>query len=702
MATLAVTQPTGEGISLKFAYTPNGAADAATGTVFLATTSVTDELEFIYRDFVYTSNEATIVLTTAELTRIYGTAKVSSGDYTATLTMSATAVAANSAVLKTATTIGGAAAGAGVLTFQAVPTAPVITSLSAQDGYIQIAFTTVSAIALTLSDSKAVCDIIVNSIEDGIQTFTGLTSIALSNNGTTYSVTVATGADSLVNGQSYEAAVRTSNINGNSLFSDTDTIVPNNLPNALGGVQVNTAYASGTTLHGTNAATMTATWLDADATTGDSVLVRFGVVSGGAFNADNSTQQSTLAIATPADFTASATAVGDLPIPNAWFETAQNGSDVTELEIVARIEQTTGATTTSSALTAATTVYKITLPTLSAITIESVSSVGLQTFNTSTGGTAVDDIGTAATLTATYNGADTNIPITIASNLTATMDDNFTMDYATVDAGSNGDLVFTLSLPDANGTQQSGSTVNYTVSSTQSLHAFKDPAVPTVTITGGLVTAAPTIEVTSDNANNGYTAATYNAVVFDNADANYKTYIATYAQGAGSVTATGETGIGSSAYVVANYHVSFTKVLTGIPSDYDGKYTSPTVTGTSTVLALYFINPTITNVAIAGADMIITGNTGGANFSAGAITSLGFTAGSSDNDFDISTETATMVLSTPGATGNLAAYAFAVTVTHTQGALVLNRNNAATGGAFDGFGFVNASNANSALSILNA
>ena len=51
--------------------------------------------------------------------------------------------------------------------------------------------------------------------------------------------------------------------------------------------------------------------------------------------------------------------------------------------------------------------------------------------------------------------------------------------------------------------------------------------------------------------------------------------------------------------------------------------------------------------------------------------------------------------------GNLAAYAFTVTVTHVQGALVLDRNNAATGGQFDGFGFVNASNANSALSILN-
>jgi hypothetical protein len=98
--------------------------------------------------------------------------------------------------------------------------------------------------------------------------------------------------------------------------------------------------------------------------------------------------------------------------------------------------------------------------------------------------------------------------------------------------------------------------------------------------------------------------------------------------------------------------------------------------------------------------MVIAGNTRGASFIAGAITSLGFTAGSNgnDNDFDISTKTADMVLTVPGASGNLAAYAFEVTVTHDK-ALVLDRN--ANGGAFDGFGFVNSSNANSALSILN-
>jgi hypothetical protein len=93
--------------------------------------------------------------------------------------------------------------------------------------------------------------------------------------------------------------------------------------------------------------------------------------------------------------------------------------------------------------------------------------------------------------------------------------------------------------------------------------------------------------------------------------------------------------------------------------------------------------------------MTITGNTGGASFSTGAVTSLGFVAGSSNDDFDISTKAVDMPST---GSGSLGAYVFIVTLTHDK-PLVLNRN--ANGGQFDGFGFVNASNANSALSILN-
>lgn len=693
MATLIVTQPTGEGISLNFAYTASGAETAVSGTVFLATTS-SDNQEFIAKNFVYTNNSATIVLTTAELVRVYTQGNVDSSTYTATLTMSATALDSNGTTV-TQTAFTGLAT-ANTLTYQAVPTAPAVTTLSAQDGYIQFTFTTSSAVDLILLAGNAVCDVIVNSSVDGIQTFSGLSSTAYSVDGSTKSITVATTADSLTNGQSYEAAVRVSNANGNSVFSDTRTIVPNNLPNALSNIQVNTAYSAGTTLHGTNAAIMSALWSDADANTGGSVLVRFGVVDGsGAFNGNPTIQQSTVSL-TAANYTASATSVGDLNIPHAWFTTAQNGSDVTQLNIVARIEQTTNSVTTNSANSAASTVYKIVLPTLSAITIVSVDAAGLQTFNLVSGGTAVDSAtaengNVAADLVAMYNTIAYTIPTTITGNSDVTQDADWgQLTYALIDAGSNGSLTYTLTLPDPNGTQQAASLVTYTVTSTQSLHAFKDPIAPTVTLTGGAVTIAPTLLVTDAGDNFGYTASTYTVSVFDEAVPSYIPYANVTYDG----TSEQVNSNSGNAYVIAKYEAEVTKNLTGIPSDYDGKYTSPTITGTSASPALYFINPTITDVTINGSVMTIAGNTGGASFSAAGVTSIGFVQ--SGTDFVLSQKTANMqsnIIAT-----NAGACAYSVSVSHAS-TLQLNVNS--NGGAFDGFGFVNSNNANSALSILN-
>ena len=694
MATLTVTQPTGEGISLKFVHAPiGGGADAVTGTVFLATTSI-DNQEFIYKDFVYTNNEATVILSNSDLVRVYTQSNVDSGDYATDLTMSATSVDTASVTL-TQTTISGLVTEK-QLTYQAVPTTPTVTALQGQDGYISFSFTTTSVEALTLSNGNASCDIIVNSTTDGIQTFT-VESISFSTDGSTHTVVAQTPVGSLTNATNYEAAIRVSNINGKSLFSDTQSIVPSNIPNSLINTSANTFYSSGTTLQQTEggiAVVFGAEWLDSDADKGSSVIVRFGVVDeNNYFHENTSIQQGTVSL-TASYFISTATAIPNCNVRNSWFGAAYNdGTDVTQLEIVARIEQTTDGIVNYSNLTTPLTVYKITLPTLSAITIESVDAAGLQTFNTATGGTLVDDINTGGTLTATYNSADSNIAITTTGNSATLMDADFTLDYATIDAGSNGTLTFTLSLPDANGTQSLGSLVQYTVTKTQSLHAFKDPLAPTPSITGGAVTIAPTIAVTVEGDNFGYTLDNYDAVVYDDVEPiGYQPFVATVDGSSRQADSTG------TAYRVADYRVAYTKNLSGIPSDYAGKYTTPIVTGTSAGTALYFINPTITNVTVSGADMVISGNTGGATFATGAITSLGFTAGSSADDFDISTETANMPAT---GSGNLAAYAFTVTVTHAQGALVLDRNNAATGGQFDGFGFVNASNANSALSILN-
>ena len=693
-ATLKVTQPVGEGISLKFVHTPVGDANAVSGTVFLATTSI-DNQEFIYKDFLYTNNEATVILSNSDLVRVYTQSNVDSGDYATDLTMLATSVDTNGVTVEQKTISD--LTTEKQLTYQAVPTTPSVTALQGQDGYISFSFTTTSVEALTLSDGKVSCDIIVNSTTDGIKTFT-VESLSFSTSDTTYTVVAQTPVGSLTNATNYEAAIRVSNINGKSLFSDTQSIVPSNIPNSLSNTSANTFYSSGTTLDQAEdglsvAVVFGAEWLDSDADKGTSVIVRFGVVDGsGNFNADDDIQQGTVTLEA-SRFISAPTAIPECYVRNSWFGATYNGGTaVTQLDIVARIEQTTDGIVNYSNLTEALTVYKITLPTLSAITIQSVDPTGLQTFNTVSGGTLVDDINNAGTLTATYYGADISINITTTDNSATVMDADFTLDYDTINDGSNGNLVFTLSLPDANGTQQDDALVSYTVTSTQALHAFKDPEPPIPSITGGAVTVAPTIAVTTEGDNFGYTLDSYNVVVFDDLVTTYTPYVATVDGSSRQADSTG------TAYIVADYKVSYTKNLIGIPTDYDGKYTTPTITGTSVGTALYFINPTITNVTVSGADMIISGNTGGATFATGAITSLGFTAGTSADDFDISTKTADMPSTE---TGNLAAYAFTVTITHTQGALVLDRNNAATGGQFDGFGFVNASNANSALSILN-
>ena len=103
MASLTVTQPTGEGISLKFVYDPNGGDAAVSGTVYLATTSI-DNQEFIYKDFVYTANEATVILTQADLVRVYTQANVTAVDYASDLTMSATAYDGTSTVTQSTIT----------------------------------------------------------------------------------------------------------------------------------------------------------------------------------------------------------------------------------------------------------------------------------------------------------------------------------------------------------------------------------------------------------------------------------------------------------------------------------------------------------------------------------------------------------------------------------------------------------------------
>jgi hypothetical protein len=697
MASLTVTQPTGQGIKLKFTYAPNGGVAAATGTVWLGTTGI-DNQGFYSTDFVYTDNVATITLSDAALVKIYTQSKVSASNYLAPITMRSIATNVNGDVISTSAFTGVVS---NVLSYSTVPLTPTISSVSGQDGYISLLFTVDSTPAPTVlgGNTYPMVDIIVQSTDNGIETYT-IQATSSSNIGSLFTLSVQTDPISSpqINSQQYEVAVRLSNTNGISTYSDTVTVIPSNVPNSITDVTINTAYSSGTTLHATNSATYSAKWLDADAQNADAdgVVVRWGVLVGGEFaNTGGNDQTATTTIATEnlVNYTTVATSLPVLPIPRAWFTAAYNGTDVTQLEIVARMEQTTNGTTLNAGNTSPVVVYDIQLPTIGDISIIGVTSDGLQTFNMVGTGQATDG---TPTMTSTYNGVSVNRPLTYdAVGNTYTITDHHTLDYATVDAGSNGILTHTVSLPDANNTVLLGGTpVEYTASVTQSLHAFKHPVTPTVTIVGGEVTIAPTITVTDQGDMFGYTLDSYTVSVFDNLDDSYVTYTNSSATAA-SIVATSN----GSAYRVGDYHVTYTKNLSGIPAVYNGTYPSAIITGHSGVTgnasasALYYINPTITGVTVTGANMVVVGNTGGSLFNTDCITSVGFISGGTD--FNLSTATANM--DNTLTSGNEAAYAYSVTLTHT-GDLLLNKM---AGDTFDGLAFVNSNNANSALSIVN-
>ena len=529
------------------------------------------------------------------------------------------------------------------LTF-AVPSRPVVTALTGYDQNVSISFTTTTLTSQPLilgASNKANVEILTHG---GAAIVTQVQEAAIHGTAndvggtTTHTITVTTDADAfpMINGQTYELALRVSNTNGDSLYSLTQGVVPNNKPQTLANLTTATAFSAGTTLDTVNAAIVSANFLDDNAA--GEITVEWGVVVAGEFvGAQSSTK--TLVASDHVD----GASVGDLDIPKAWFI-----DGLTSIEIEGRINQTVAGVTTSGDRVSFGNVFNIQLPTIGDITIEGVTGEGVQTFNMGGVGSSID--GTA------------------------------TMAFTYPNSGTNGNLTFQASLGDANGTQQEGVLVQHLSNvSTQALHAFKDAIAPTVSITAGGATVVPTIEVTVDQNNNGYTLTNYTAIVSSDADV----VVATYTTDGSSLLATATDG---GVYLVGNHDVTFTKNLAGIPVDYDGKYTLSAPSTTSGVV-LYFEHPTIDSVSIAGSVMTISGNTNGALFDDAAVTSIAF-KGTAAN-LDMSTLSANMVIA-----GDRT---YSVAINH-GGALLTNVSaNVAT---FDGIAFVNSNNANSAFALV--
>lgn len=643
MASCTLKQNNNPGVELLVTQT-KGDGDAAVKAQVNLATSVADNKRMLHLYLDLTDNgltqTATVTLTDAQLQQIYGSSAAQSSYKDVNLSVLAATFsdAAMSTQLSTTNTLLNNAGNAiTAASYKSVPAAGVMQSVTSQDKYATIAMT-VSVDEdndLVKTNGKPTVSISAWTSGAAIQIFhqeAATSSVSGVGTGTlSYTLTARTPGSNLTNGTPYEISCRVRNESGFSASSNTLAVTPGNLPNPLSTLTVSTAYSSGTTLDTTNAAVLTAIFQDADAATADSTLVRFGAMSGSDFIAE---QSATLAFTVTSNGDNSHTgvngdAVGNMNVPLAWFANASNGGrgDVTSLEIYARVEQTTNGSTSNGPVVQFNTggtgkVYKIVLPTISAISVSSVNGAGLQTLNLASGGTAVDS---TPTVSSSYNGASANLPVTHNAGAgTFVLTNSFTFDYDTVDGGSNGDLTVTVLLPDANGTEQHGIVVSYTAGSTQALHAFKDAAAPTPAIVQPAVTAAPEVSVSAEGANNGYTFSSYTYVVKNASDQTIATYTG---KTAAAFTANATDG---AAYAIGNHSVTVTKILTGIPSFYDGTYTLSAPSATSGTVK-YYLNPNITNVTFDGATMQVTLTTGGSNLTAeGSVTTIGFVGTASE------------------------------------------------------------------------
>ncbi len=691
-----IKQNNDPGVVLLVTHT-KGEGDAAVKAQVNLATSVADNKRMLHLYPEMTDNgltqTATITLTDAQLQQIYGSSAAQSSYKDVTLSVLAATFsdAAMSTQLSTTNALLNNAGNAiTAASFKSVPAAGVQQSVTSQDKYATIAMT-VSVDEdndLVKTNGKPTVSISAWTSGAAIQIFhqeAATSSVTGTGTGTlSYTLTARTPGENLTNGTPYEVSARVRNASGFSPSSNTLAVTPGNLPNALTTLTVSTAYSSGTTLDTTNAAVLTAIFQDPDAATADSSLVRFGAMSGSDFIAE---QSATLAFTVTGSHTGAGGSVGDMNVPLAWFANASNGGrgDVTSLEIYAQVEQTTNGSTSNSPVAQFNSggtgkVYKIVLPTISAISVSSVNGAGLQTLNLASGGTAVDSTPTASSL---YNGASANLPVTHNAGAgTFVLTNSFTFDYDTIDGGSNGDLTVTVSLPDANGTEQNGSVVAYTAASTQALHAFKDAAAPTPAIVQPAATNAPEVSVSAEGANNGYTFSSYTHVIKNAADQTIATYTG---KTAAAFTANATDG---AAYAIGNHNCTVTKILTGIPSFYDNSYTLSAPSATSQTVK-YYLNPNITNVTFDGATMQVTLTTGGSNLTAeGSVTTIGFVGTASEYSVSEIRLAANAIASSENGS---------VTVNFVHPSTLLTNIN---GGTFDAMVVADPSNAVSAFSLV--
>lgn len=628
-------------------------------------------------------------LTDADLTTLFGAdnlALMKAGGLSPALSMSASAynVAGEEQAEQVQTTINGATLLNQMYYRQFdLPEAPVEVSVTPSNNKLTIAGTVASINAVSNLIKLTVHKVVTGGLGTITNsTITGTVQATLNGPNTFQFV-----AEGLENGNRYEIFAKFANIgaDGNLQYGPRNVVAftgePNTNPGVVSNVQVATAL-NGDVFHEANAATLNADWLKTETDPSD------GQPSSYKLYVAKSDDSVDLEVAQPlalTDANGNAVATGatvslaPASIPRSWFgEDNQIGIKFAIKQYYQNGDTKLGNLTTAD-------VFKMIMPTLGPVEMISVNGAGLQTMTAAPGPSGAGTY----TYSQTFNDADLGVATNTA-----------TRSYDVIYLASNKTMTFTYSVVDANDLN-----TPYSVTSSATLYAFKDPVGP----------ATPTINVASFNAdpvigfvraananNNGYTISSYEIdVTYVGPAGGQATYgnpysaNFTYTNMQPNITVTANNG--AAPYIAGDYKVTVSSVFSSanIPELYT--QAAPASMGASSGPARWWTRPTIASIDVAGANMTITGNNGGALYTVvngGAITSLGFTGTSEDST--LSKKSGAMTAASNGTALDRSAenlFDFSKLIPHDADLIDLS------GDYLDGLGFVDADNAPSALSI---
>jgi len=686
MSTLVIAQTNNAGIQLSATPTDENTTDI----VITFVSSIFDSLGSIDKSFPATvAVPGSFELTDADLTTLFGAdnlALMKLGSLSPALSMSAQQFDTNGAEVEDAvTTIAGATALNQMYYLQfALPSAPVKVSVTPSNNKLTI--------VATVDSKNLVSDQIKLTVHKTVpgglgtianSTITG-TAGSVDGNTRTYTFEVTP----LVNGSRYEIYAKFANTaaDGSLQYGPRNVAAFSGEPNDNAGlvseVTVATALLNGE-FDSTNAAIISAKWVKTETSDDDDQPTSYKMYV--------AKSDDTVFLEVDQDEALVNLPVGEtytlLPatIPRSWFTNSATSINVK----VAIKEYFANSPSKLGNLVTNQTVYQMIMPTLGPVTMTSVSAAGLQTMSVEAGATGAGVYAISQTFNDVDTGNTTNTAVLSYDDINA--------------AATNKVIVFTHSVVDANGI---AGTV-YSVTQSATLYAFKDPVGPaTPTISVARVNADPVITFVkaANNNNNGYTIESYNVVVeyvapVGNTVATYgNPYSANflYPDMPASLTVTSNTGI---EYIAGDFKVTVSSVLSiaNIPTALYTQAALPNPISTSSTPARWWTRPTIDSIDVLLNNMTITGNNGGATYTAvnaNAITGIGFTGDSDDHTLS-KVSGAMPVASLGAATDRTAAELFAFTKLLVHGSPLIDLS----GDYLDGLGFVDADNAPSALSI---